>query len=37
MKLKKYFAGMGTRDSAVGIGTDYGLDDRGIGVPIPVE
>jgi hypothetical protein len=26
-----------SRDSAVGIATDYGLDDRGVGVPVPVE
>jgi hypothetical protein len=24
------------RDSAVGTATDYGLDDRGVGVPVPV-
>jgi hypothetical protein len=26
----------GSRDSAVGIATGYGLDDRGVGVPVPV-
>jgi hypothetical protein len=26
-----------TRDSVVGIATSYGLDDRGVGVRIPVE
>jgi hypothetical protein len=25
-----------SRDSAVGKATDYGLDDRGVGVPVPV-
>jgi hypothetical protein len=25
-----------SRDSAVGIVTDYGLDDRGVEVPVPV-
>jgi hypothetical protein len=27
---------MGSRDSVVGIATDYGLDDRGVGVRVPV-
>jgi hypothetical protein len=26
----------GSRDSSVGIATGYGLDDRGVGVPVPV-
>jgi hypothetical protein len=26
----------GSRDSAVGIATGYGLDDRGVGVRVPV-
>jgi hypothetical protein len=26
----------GSRDSAVGIATSYGLDDRGVGVRVPV-
>jgi hypothetical protein len=26
-----------SRDSAVGIATSYGLDDRGVGVGVPVE
>jgi hypothetical protein len=25
-----------SRDSSVGIAIDYGLDDRGVGVPVPV-
>jgi hypothetical protein len=27
----------GSRDSSVGIVTGYGLDDRGVGVRVPVE
>jgi hypothetical protein len=27
----------GSRDSVVGIATGYGLDDRGVGVRVPVE
>jgi hypothetical protein len=27
---------IGSRDSAVGITTDYGLDDQGVGVRVPV-
>jgi hypothetical protein len=27
---------MGSRDSVVGIATGYGLDDRGVGVRVPV-
>jgi hypothetical protein len=27
---------LGSRDSAVGIATSYGLDDRGVGVRVPV-
>jgi hypothetical protein len=27
---------IGSRDSAVGIATGYGLDDRGVGVRVPV-
>jgi hypothetical protein len=26
-----------SRDSSFGIATGYGLDDRGVGVPVPVE
>jgi hypothetical protein len=29
--------GFGSRDSAVGIATGYGLDDRGVGVEVPVR
>jgi hypothetical protein len=29
--------GILSRDSAVGIATDYGLDDREVGVRVPVE
>jgi hypothetical protein len=37
-----YFIGyrlwlIGNRDGAVGIATGYGLDDRGVGIWIPVE
>jgi hypothetical protein len=28
---------MGSRDSVVGIKTGYGLDDRGVGVRVPVK
>jgi hypothetical protein len=28
---------LGSRDSAVGIATGYGLDDRGIGIQVPAE
>jgi hypothetical protein len=27
---------LGSRDSSVGIATSYGLDDRGVGVRVPV-
>jgi glutamine synthetase len=27
---------LGSRDSVVGIATSYGLDDRGVGVRVPV-
>jgi hypothetical protein len=30
------FVRFGTRDSAVGIATGYGLDDQGFGVRVPV-
>jgi hypothetical protein len=28
--------GMGIRDNVVGIATGYGLDDRGVGVQVPI-
>jgi hypothetical protein len=34
--LFSFISAPGTRDSAVGIATDYGLDDRGVGVRVPV-
>jgi hypothetical protein len=35
--LSHLYIGLRSRDSAVGIATVYGLDDRGVGVRAPVE
>jgi hypothetical protein len=35
--IKMHFREMRSRDSAVGIATGYGLDDRGVGVRVPTE
>jgi hypothetical protein len=35
-KFKNYYLPRGSRDSTVGLATSYGLDDRGIGVRVPV-
>jgi hypothetical protein len=32
----KYHCNLSSRDSGVGIATSYGLDDRGVGVRVPV-
>jgi hypothetical protein len=36
MKVGWLFIPSGSRDSAVGIATSYGLDGRGVGVRVPV-
>jgi hypothetical protein len=34
--LENIYFGFGSRDSVVGIATGYGLDDKGIGVRVPL-
>jgi hypothetical protein len=34
---KSFWSPVKSRDGAVGIATDYGLDDRGVGVRVPVR
>jgi hypothetical protein len=36
-EVSHYCLSKGSRDSSVGIATDYGLDDRGVGVQVSVE
>jgi hypothetical protein len=35
-KLRIYYKDVQSQDSVVGIATGYGLDDRGVGVRVPV-
>jgi hypothetical protein len=37
MKILSYDYEYKSRDRAVGIATGYGLDERGVGVRVPVE
>jgi hypothetical protein len=36
VQLKVYVPSIRSRDSAVALATDYGLNDRGVGVRVPV-
>jgi hypothetical protein len=37
LNLEKFSSPLGTRDRVVGMATNYGLEDRGVGVRVPVR